>query len=47
MTTGGSGYALRFPRMTGWIREDRRPEDATTVAEITEMYDQQRQRPQK
>jgi len=46
MAAGGSGYALRFPRMVGWIREDRRPEDATTVAEIIEMYAQQRPRGQ-
>ena len=26
-----TGYALRFPRMVGWIRTDKRPEDATTV----------------
>jgi len=37
-----SGYALRFPRLTGDIRSDKRPEDATTVAEIIEMFKQQK-----
>lgn len=31
------GYALRFPRMER-IRSDKRPQDATTVGEITAMY---------
>ena len=39
---GERGYALRFPRIVGWIREDKRPEDATTVEEIIQMYKQQR-----
>lgn len=34
----GSGLAIRFPRFTGRYRDDKGPEDATTVAEITEMY---------
>ncbi|MFW5902475.1 MAG: ATP-dependent DNA ligase, partial [archaeon] len=32
------GYALRFPRLEGWIRKDKNPEDATTVEEIKKMY---------
>jgi DNA ligase-1 len=34
----GLGLALRFPRMVGFVRDDKSPEDATTVKEITEMY---------
>ncbi|MGC9063381.1 MAG: ATP-dependent DNA ligase [bacterium] len=36
------GYALRFPRIVKFIRIDRKPEDATTVKEILEMYNQQK-----
>jgi DNA ligase-1 len=32
------GYALRFPRVMGFLRQDRQPEDATTVAEVLEMF---------
>ncbi|OYT37981.1 DNA ligase [Candidatus Pacearchaeota archaeon ex4484_31] len=35
------GFALRFPRIQGWIR-DKKPEDATTVKEITEMFEMQK-----
>ncbi|MGD0029352.1 MAG: ATP-dependent DNA ligase [Candidatus Bathyarchaeia archaeon] len=34
----GSGLAVRFPRFTGKYRLDKAAEDATTVAEIVEMY---------
>ncbi len=39
--TGDVGYALRFPRVKGFIREDKRAEDATTEREILEMYAKQ------
>lgn len=39
---GERGYALRFPRIVGWIRSDKGPEDATTVQEVVEMYKQQK-----
>lgn len=35
------GYALRFPRLVSFRGADKRPEDATTVAEIKAMYEQQ------
>jgi DNA ligase-1 len=35
------GYALRFPRAVGFIRADRRPEDATTVEEVVKLYQKQ------
>jgi len=37
-----TGYALRFPRMIGDIRSDKKPEDATSVKEIIEMFKLQR-----
>jgi len=37
----GAGFAIRFPRFTGRWRDDKGPEDATTIAEIQEVYDQQ------
>ncbi|MFY9269215.1 MAG: ATP-dependent DNA ligase [Candidatus Manganitrophaceae bacterium] len=38
----GIGYALRFPRVQGFIRIDKRAEESTTVAEIVKMFDQQK-----
>ena len=35
------GYALRFPRVIGFIRADKKPEDATTVKEIVKMFEKQ------
>jgi len=40
----GAGLALRFPRVVGFIREDKSAEDATTVAEIKKMYNMQKKR---
>jgi len=34
----GSGFAIRFPRFTGNYRPDKAAEDATTSAEVVEMY---------
>jgi DNA ligase 1 len=34
----GSGLALRFPKFTGKVRDEKGPEDATTVKELVEMY---------
>jgi DNA ligase-1 len=32
------GLALRFPKFTGKVRIDKKPEDATTVDELVSMY---------
>jgi DNA ligase-1 len=37
----GYGLALRFPKFTGKIRDDKKPEDATGVDEIVTMYKKQ------
>jgi DNA ligase-1 len=37
----GYGLALRFPKFTGKIRDDKKPEDATSVDEIVTMYKKQ------
>jgi len=38
----GSGLALRFPKFTGKMRDEKGPEDATTVKELVEMYSMQK-----
>ena len=35
------GFALRFPRIQGWIR-DKEAEDATSVREIEKMFKMQK-----
>lgn len=35
------GYALRFPRLVTFRTDDKKPEDATTVKELVEMYKEQ------
>jgi DNA ligase-1 len=36
-----AGYALRFPRVIRFRDADKRPEDATTLKELVELYQQQ------
>lgn len=38
----GVGLALRFPRFAGGIRDDKSPEQATTVREIVHLYEMAR-----
>jgi DNA ligase-1 len=35
------GYALRFPRLVSFRERDKKPEDATTVQELIELYESQ------
>ena len=35
------GYALRFPRLVSFRTSDKKPEDATSVKELVEIYNQQ------
>ena len=37
---GDIGYALRFPRIQGWVR-DKNPEDATDTDEIISLFKMQ------
>jgi DNA ligase-1 len=37
----GYGLALRFPKFTGKIREDKDAEDSTTIKEIESIYKKQ------
>ncbi|MDO9537319.1 MAG: ATP-dependent DNA ligase [Thermoplasmata archaeon] len=41
MVRNGSGLAIRFPRYTGKIRQDKPPEEATTTAEMLSLYEMQ------
>ena len=38
----GIGYALRFPRAVGFLREDKKPEDANSVKEIIDLFEMQK-----
>jgi DNA ligase-1 len=44
--TDDAGLALRFPRFTGRYRDDKGPEDATTVDEVLAMYQAARREPE-
>ncbi len=40
-TVDQAGYALRFPRLVSFRDKDKKAEDATTVKELIEMYNEQ------
>jgi DNA ligase-1 len=40
-----AGLAMRFPRFTGRYRDDKAPEDATTVDELVGLYRSARRAP--
>jgi DNA ligase-1 len=40
----GAGLAIRFPRFTGRLRDDKGPREATTSSELEEMYRHQLKR---
>ena len=44
MTADQPGFALRFPRIVSFRSADKKPEDATSVREIREMFEQQHQK---
>src|SRR5579859_6430219 len=44
MTADHPGFALRFPRIVSMRTADKKPEDATSVREIREMFEQKRRR---
>ena len=37
----GAGLGIRFPRFTGRVRDDKTPEQSTSVSEIIEMFEMQ------
>ncbi|MEA3199835.1 MAG: ligase 1 [Thermoplasmata archaeon] len=41
----GAGISVRFPRFTGKVRDDKKPEEATTVDELISMFKQQGHKP--
>ncbi|HEX6487871.1 MAG TPA: ATP-dependent DNA ligase [Candidatus Dormibacteraeota bacterium] len=45
MTDDRPGLALRFPRIVSFRSADKKPDDATTVRELLEMFEQQRSSP--